>query len=136
EGANVLGQFLGRLLEGQKHTRFSELGGPAHEEFDGEQGLAAAGTAADECRPTARQAAARDFVQPVNARSGLGKGTTLHVPIEGGSIQHWLWWGGCEPSAPCRVPTGNRSANPPRCGLADRPQTSARPWRSSLLGRK
>src|SRR5262249_47986925 len=71
EGADVLGQFLGGLLEGHEDAGLPELGGAADEELHGEQGSAAAGAAADERGPAARQAAAGDFIKPRDAGRGL-----------------------------------------------------------------
>jgi hypothetical protein len=59
------------LLEGHEHASFVELRGAAHEEFCGEQRLAASRATADQRWPSARQPAPRDFVETVDARRAL-----------------------------------------------------------------
>ena len=82
ERADVLGQLLGGLLEGHEDAGLAELGGAADEELHREQGLAAAGAAADERGPAARQAAAGDLVESLDAGRGLGEGTVLRVLVD------------------------------------------------------
>ena len=83
EGADVLGQLLGGLLEGHEDAGLAELGRAADEELHREQGLAAAGAAADEGGPAARQPAAGDFVESLDAGRGLGEGPALHSLVAG-----------------------------------------------------
>src|SRR5262249_10638315 len=71
--ADVLRQLLGGLLEGHEDTRLVVLGGALDEELQAQQRLAAAGAAADERGPAARQPAPGDLVQPLDARGGLGE---------------------------------------------------------------
>ena len=58
-------------------------GRAADEELHRQQGLAAAGAAADERGPAARQAAAGDLVEPLNAGRGLGECPFLHGLVTG-----------------------------------------------------
>ncbi len=67
ERGDVLGQVLGGLFERHEDARLVELGRAAHQKLHGEQGLAAARAAADQRRPAFGQAAAGDFVQPLDA---------------------------------------------------------------------
>ena len=67
--ASVFGGFL----EGHEHARLVELHGAADQKLHREQRLAAAGTAADQRRPPARQAAAGDLVKSLNACGSLGQ---------------------------------------------------------------
>jgi hypothetical protein len=73
ERADVLDQLLGGLLERHEHAGLAELGRPAHQQLHREQRLAAAGAAAHQRRPAARQAAAGDLVEAGDAGRGLGK---------------------------------------------------------------
>ncbi len=59
------------LLERHEHARLAELRGAAHQELHGQQRLAAAGAAADQRRPAARQAAPGDLVEAGDAGGGL-----------------------------------------------------------------
>ena len=69
-----IGDHLGlRLLEGHQHARLVELRRAAHEEFRPEQRFAAARAAADQSGPSARQAAAGDFIQALDAGGTLGQ---------------------------------------------------------------
>ena len=77
--ADVLRQFFGRLLEGHEDARLVELGGPADQELDAQQGLAAAGAAADQGGPTLRQAAAGDLVKALDAGRALGERFALQL---------------------------------------------------------
>ena len=62
-----------RLLEGHQDARFAELHRAAHKEFHGQQRLAAARAAAHQRGPPARQPAAGDFVETLNARGAPGQ---------------------------------------------------------------
>ena len=73
EGADVLGQLLGGLLEGHEDAGLAELGRAADEELHREQRLAAAGAAADERGAAARQPAAGDLVEPWMPVAALGR---------------------------------------------------------------
>ncbi len=93
-------QLRFRLLEGHEHARLVELHRAAHEEFHGQQRLAAPRAAADQRRPPARQPAAGDFVETLDARGALGQmsrrgggfGNGLfHLTI---SVSRWLVAGG------------------------------------------
>ena len=66
-------QLRVRLLEGHEHARLAELRRAAHEEFRGEQRLAATRAAADQRGPSARQSAAGDFVETLDARGTFGQ---------------------------------------------------------------
>src|SRR5262249_42745763 len=77
ERTDVPGQILGRLFKSQEDAGFPELGGPAHEEFGGEQSLAASGAAAHQRRAAARQTAAGDFIKAGNAGWRLREGSIL-----------------------------------------------------------
>ena len=67
EGGDVLGQVLGRLLEGHEDARLAVLADAVDDELHRQERLAAAGPAADQRGPPARQAAVRDLVQPADA---------------------------------------------------------------------
>ena len=71
--SDIGGQFLFRLLERHQHARLAELRRPADEKFRRKERLAAARAAADERGPAPWQAAARDFVEPLDARGGFGQ---------------------------------------------------------------
>ena len=64
ERGHILGQFLGGLLKGHEDPRLIELGSASHKKLHGKEGLAAAGSTADQCRATLGQPAICDFVQP------------------------------------------------------------------------
>jgi hypothetical protein len=72
-------QLLFRLLEGHEHARLVELRRAAHEEFHSQQRLAAPRAAADERGPPARQPAAGDFIETLDA---------------GGTLRQTSRWGG------------------------------------------
>ncbi len=74
KGGDVLRQFRLALLEGHEDPRFLLVGGAAHQEFHGQQGLAATGATADQGRAAARQAAICDVVEAHDAGRGLGEG--------------------------------------------------------------
>src|SRR5262249_7627032 len=67
ERADVLGQLLPALLEGHEHARLAALDGAAHEELDGQQGLAAAWAPADQRGTPGRKATAGDLVEARDA---------------------------------------------------------------------
>ena len=73
ERGDVVGQFLAGFLEGHEDARLVELAGAAHDELHGQQGLAAAGGAADQRGPALGQAAVGDFVQAADAGGGFGQ---------------------------------------------------------------
>ena len=66
-------QLRFRLLEGHKHARLVELHRAAHEEFHGQQRLAATRAAADQGGPPSRHPAAGDFVETLDAGGALGQ---------------------------------------------------------------
>ena len=66
-------QLRFRLLEGHEHARLAELHRAAHEEFHGQQRLAATRATAHQRGPPARQSAAGDFVETLDARRTLGQ---------------------------------------------------------------
>ena len=66
-------EVLGCFLEGHEHAGLAELRRAAHEEFHRHQRLAAAGAAADQCRPSARQPAVGDLVQALDAGGRFGQ---------------------------------------------------------------
>jgi hypothetical protein len=65
------------LLEGHEHPRLAELHRAAHEEYRGEQRLAATCAAADECGPPARQPAVSDFIETLDAGGTFGQTNRL-----------------------------------------------------------
>jgi hypothetical protein len=73
ERAGVVDEVVGGLLERHEDTRLVVLERTAHEEFQGEERLAAARTAAHQGGPPARQSAMGDFVQARYASRGLGQ---------------------------------------------------------------
>ena len=73
ERGEVRRQLLGVLLEGHEDARLAELHRAAHEEFHGQQRLAAAGAAAQERRPPLGQAAAGEFIQSLDAGGRFGQ---------------------------------------------------------------
>jgi hypothetical protein len=73
QGADVLGKFLGSLLEGEEGPRFAEHRRAAKEKLHRQDRLTAAGAAADEGGPAARQAAAGDFVEAGDTGRHLGQ---------------------------------------------------------------
>src|SRR4029453_7241704 len=79
ERADVLGELLGGLLEGEDDAGLAELGRTADEEFHREQRLPAAGAAADERGASAWQPPAGDLVEPLDAGRGLGERTVLRL---------------------------------------------------------
>ena len=79
EGADVLGQVLGRLLKGHEDTGLAELGRAANEELRREQSLSATRAAAHERGTAARQTAAGDFIESLDAGRSLGERTALPV---------------------------------------------------------
>jgi hypothetical protein len=77
EGADVLGEFLGGLLEGHEDAGLVVPDGAFDEEFDPEKGFAAPGVAADEGGPAPGEAAAGDLVEPVDAGRALFQGAGM-----------------------------------------------------------
>ena len=73
ERRDVGRQLLFRLLESHEHARLAELHRAAHEKFRREQRLAATRAAADQRGPPARQPAAGDFVETLDAGGALGQ---------------------------------------------------------------
>ena len=73
EQRDVALQLGFRLLEGHENARLAELHRSAHEEFRGQQRLAATRAAAHQRGPPARQPAAGDFVETLDARRTLGQ---------------------------------------------------------------
>ena len=73
ERSDIGGEFVGGFLEGETDAGLVELHGAADEEFHAKQRLAAAGGAADERGPSARQAADGDLVEAVDAGGTFGK---------------------------------------------------------------
>jgi hypothetical protein len=61
------------LLKGHEYARLAELRRAAHEEFRGQQRLATTRAAADQGGPPARQPAAGDFIESLDARRALGQ---------------------------------------------------------------
>jgi hypothetical protein len=66
-------QFRVRFLERHEYARLAELRGAAHQEFRGKEGLAATRPAANQRGPPARQTAAGNFVETLDARGALGQ---------------------------------------------------------------
>jgi hypothetical protein len=60
-------------LEGHENARLAELHGAAHEEFRGHERLAATRAAAHQRGPPARQSAAGDFVETLDAGGAPGQ---------------------------------------------------------------
>ena len=67
ERGDVGGEIVGGLLEAHEDARLAVERHAVDQEGHGEQGLAAAGGAADERRPPGRQAAEHDLVEAVDA---------------------------------------------------------------------
>jgi hypothetical protein len=67
QGADVLLQLRVGLLETHEDAGLAVLQGAADEELHAQQGLAAAGAAADERGPPLGQPAAGDFIEPLDA---------------------------------------------------------------------
>src|SRR5262245_38805034 len=72
ERSNIDDQILNTFFKGDANARLTKLD-TAYEEFHAEQGLAAAGTATDQCGPSLRQATAGNLVQSFDTRRGLGE---------------------------------------------------------------
>ena len=66
EGGEVYYQLLGLLFKRQVDARLVILGGAAHQKLHGEQGLAAAGAAADQGRTSLGETAAGDLIQTLD----------------------------------------------------------------------
>ena len=81
EGADVIDQVVGPLLEAHQDAGLVVDGGAVHQEGQGEQGLAASRGARDQSGTTLRQPAESDLVQADNACRSLtevlGRGLTL-----------------------------------------------------------
>ena len=73
ERPGVLHEVVGGLLERHEDAGLVVLERAAHQEFHGEQRLAAARAAAHQGGPAARQSAIGDFVQTRDAGRGLGQ---------------------------------------------------------------
>jgi hypothetical protein len=73
ERRDVSPQLRVCLLERHEHTRLAEPGRAANEEFRGQQGLAAPRAAAHQRGPPARQPAAGDFIETLDAGGTLGQ---------------------------------------------------------------
>jgi hypothetical protein len=91
QGADVLAQLLGGLLEGHEHARLAVADRAVYEELHRQQGLAATGTAADQSRPAPRQAAEGDLVETGDARRSLGQSANdgRPGPVDGGHPGHY-----------------------------------------------
>ncbi len=68
QGGDIGGQILRPLLKADKNARLAELGGPAHQELQGQERFARARAAADQGGPAGGQAPAGDFIQPCQSR--------------------------------------------------------------------
>jgi hypothetical protein len=79
-----------RLLEGHENARLAELHGAAHEEFRGEQRLAAARAAADQRGPPTRQPATGDFVETLDARRTLGQTSRRESGWQNGFVHRYI----------------------------------------------
>ena len=66
ERGHVLRELVGALLEAHVHARLVETGRAMDEEAEGEEGLAAAGSATDEGGPAHRKAALGDLIEAVD----------------------------------------------------------------------
>jgi hypothetical protein len=73
EGAHVLRQFRGALLERDEEAGVAVLRGAANEEFGGKDCLAAPRGAADQRGTSERQTAARDFIEAFHSGGATGK---------------------------------------------------------------
>src|SRR5262249_20270392 len=72
ERGHVLRELVITLLEAQEHARLAELHRAVDEEADREERLAAAGSAADQRRPSRRQTPARDLIEAVDTGGRFG----------------------------------------------------------------
>ena len=66
ERGHVLRELVGALLEAHVHAGLVEAGRAMEEEAEGEEGLAAAGSATDEGGPSRRKAALGDLIEAVD----------------------------------------------------------------------
>ena len=71
EGQDVLREFRRGFLEGHEDARLVVLGGPAYQKLHCEEGLSAAGTAADQRGTPFGQSALSDLVKPLNSTGSL-----------------------------------------------------------------
>ena len=81
---HVRRQLPGGLLEAHEHARLVVLEDAAHQEFGGEQGLAAARAAAHQRGTAARQAAAGDLVEALDAGRCLRQRRERFLPDDSG----------------------------------------------------
>ena len=73
EGGHVGLEFRLGLLEGHEYAGFVELHRAAHQKLGREQGLAAAGAAADQGGPPPGKTAAGDFIETLDAGGAFGQ---------------------------------------------------------------